>query len=213
MEKFENMTVKTCPVTLAPNLKAISIACSKDPARYNLTSVYKDRGVLVATDGYRLNFVKVVKDDASSGYLDGRTGVEFPDYGQAIPETWSSEAALTLYKDTIDKLKALEKLAKLADKNIRITLEEKKTSFDLVGETLTAHYEIESENRTVTPGFTVTIKLAYFLEFVEAFKASMRTRPRNSFLNVTLRASDNPLSPIMVEIEDHYSIIMPIRAS
>lgn len=212
MENIKNMIVKNSHVALAPNLKAISIACSKDPRRDNLTSVYKDRGVLVATDGSRLNFVKVAENDSTSGYLDGRTGVEFPNWCFVIPETWASETVLNLSKDTIRKLKALEKLAKLDDQSIRITLEEKKTTFELVGTDLSARYEIVPDSTTAT-GSVVTINLRYFLEFIEAFKASGLTGLRGNTIYVTLRAGETDLSPIMLEVDDHYSIIMPMMGS
>lgn len=213
MEKIENATVKTCPVAVTPNLKALSVACSKDLTRPSLTSVYKDRGVLVATDGFHLNFAKVAEDDPTSGYLDGRTGLVFPDWCLAIPEKTQHETALSLDKDAMRKLKALGNLAKLANRSVRITLEERKTTFEIVEDDLTARYEIVPDCCATITQFVVTINLQYFLEFVEAFKASERTKGQRGAIRVTLRTGETDRSPIMVEIEDHYSIIMPIIGS
>lgn len=66
-------------------LKYIELAKSKDESRYNLTSVYRDKNHLVATDGHRLHMSNGLPD-AKPHFLDG-TDATFPDYEQVLPKT------------------------------------------------------------------------------------------------------------------------------
>lgn len=94
-------------------LKYIELAKSKDQTRYNLTSVYRDKNHLVATDGHRLHMSNGLPD-AKPHFLNG-LDAEFPDYTQILPKT--KEAGKVEYvhigsygKAILRTLKAISKL-------------------------------------------------------------------------------------------------------
>lgn len=95
-------------------LDFVKLAVSKDPARYNLGSVYRDTESLVATDGHRLHYTNGQEKIAKGFYLDGLEA-QFPDYKQILP-TAKYLHAIVLNTHAHKELKPALTIAKLIDK-------------------------------------------------------------------------------------------------
>lgn len=100
-------------------MKYVEIAKSKDPTRFNLCEVYRDKTEIVATNGHRMHWSNHLPE-VEPHYLSG-LDAEFPSWRTVLPtENLSATAEIGLLAGEKGKFKALLGCLKNGTKHNRV---------------------------------------------------------------------------------------------
>jgi len=94
-------------------LQFINKAVSKDVTRYNLTSAYYGKEMLVATDGHRMHFRKHLTPSDKAYHLDPTIQADYPDCEMVINQLCTKEVCkqdLALSDSELKELRAIAAL-------------------------------------------------------------------------------------------------------
>lgn len=104
-------------------LDYISLAVSKDSARYNMSAPWVQYGKLIATDGHRLHWHNCLANDEQAKGLTGESLEHQPDVRAVIPDLSKYQSAIIGVKhDAIKQVEALAKYITTLDKHCAVDL-------------------------------------------------------------------------------------------
>ena len=193
------------------NLDFVSKAVSKDKARFNLTSVYRDKTALVATDGTRAHVVRNLTH-SEPHFLDGREFREgdFPDYTMILPE----HDLLGHFVVNGHSLKSLKKFAGLV-KSIDRTLAVKLETCQQRGLCISYYKANEADLKFwLDTNFSKPIfpsNVGLNIEFlIDAIEVPVKANPKE-LLQFDVYSNPEELEPVKIQHKNLEAIIMPAR--
>lgn len=144
----------------------VNRAVSTDEGRLNMQAAYREKDLLVATDGHRLHMVSGLVVQPTGGYVDGRD-CQFPNYEMVLPKQPYQIATLKLFKKQIQYLNKVLKVLRDTCCGCKFTFDPK------TGLTITGSSRGEFDTLTFTHNlptvyvdreFEVGLNLRYFVD-------------------------------------------------
>lgn len=187
-------------------LDYVNIAVSQDEGRWNMTGAYREKDVLVATDGHRLHMVSGLAMQAQGGFVDGRDS-QFPCYEAVIPKNPKTLATVKFNRKQIAQLNKVQKLFSHRSIGTKFTFHRDKLRIEASEEgsesqgawSITLTFDCDTEYQAE---YTVGLNLRYF---VEALIPNMPMK----------FSSENNKGPQLLKLDlgssEYTAIIMPIR--